>query len=70
MSFRKCAQNTSNPEFTLCGDAFDAFASGDADEEHECAGQGGTVTCPECCTQIRDIRDMRYRLKPRKGASE
>lgn len=64
MSKRKCAQSTSQPEFSLCGDAFDAFATGDADEEHEIAVQGGTITCPACCEQIRDIRSMHYRLKP------
>lgn len=65
MSKRICAQSTSQPEFTLCGDAFDAFESGDAEEEHEHAEQGGTITCPACCRQIQDIRSMRYRLKPR-----
>ena len=65
MSLRVCAQSAVNGEFTLCGDAFDAFASGYAEEEHDCAGPGQVVTCPQCCKVIQDIRDMRYRLKPR-----
>ena len=62
---RKCAQNSVNAEFTICGDAFDAFETGDADEEHECAGPGGVVNCPSCCAIIRDLRDMKYKLRPR-----
>lgn len=62
---RVCAQDGFNGEYTLCGDAFDAFATGDAVEDHECAGKGGVITCPQCCKVIQDVRDMRYRLKPR-----
>lgn len=70
MSMRVCAENAINAEFTLCGDAFDAFASGDADEEHECAEPGGVITCPNCCKIIKDLRESRYKLKPRSEWTE
>ncbi|WP_458736982.1 hypothetical protein [Pseudomonas chlororaphis] len=65
MAVRVCAGNPVNGEFTLCGDAFDAFATGDADEEHVQAEKGQTITCDKCCAVILDVRQMRYRLKPR-----
>lgn len=67
MAIRVCAQNAVNSEFTLCGDAFDAFVSGYAAEEHNCAGRGQVVTCPKCCQIIQNLRDMRHRLKPNKA---
>lgn len=62
---RVCAQNAVNGEYTLCGDAFDAFVTNFAEDEHSCAGRGEVITCPKCCQVIQGIRDMRYRLKPR-----
>lgn len=62
---RQCAQNPMLQEFSLCGDAFDAFASGDADEEHEIAPGGGVVTCPDCCRSVKEIIASKYKLKPR-----
>lgn len=62
---RQCAQNPLLAEFTLCGDAFDAFDSGDADEEHEVAPDGGVVTCGDCCEAIKDLKARKYKLKPR-----
>ena len=45
-------------ESSFCGLAFDAFASGDHDSDDEFADPrpGLRVTCPLCCTAIRDIR--------------
>lgn len=63
---RKCAQSPIQAEFTLCGDAFDAYDSGDAEEQHQIVGAGQVVDCPQCCKVIQDIREMKYRLKPRK----
>ena len=62
---RVCAQSAVNGEFTLCGDAFDSFATGYAEEEHNCAGRGEVVNCPKCCRIIQNIRNMRYQLRPR-----
>ena len=43
-------------EHSLCGWAFDAYASGDADAPIVFAQPGETVTCPECLAVIRYIR--------------
>lgn len=67
MKIRQCVGNPINPEFSLCGDSFDAYDSGDAEEEHEVVSVGGTVTCPQCCIIISEIRVMRYKLRPRKN---
>lgn len=65
MKLRVCAQSAINGEFTLCGDSFDIDLTEDDVEGHDVAGKGGTITCEKCCLQIQDMRDMRYRLKPR-----
>lgn len=44
-------------EFSLCGLAFDAFESGDADEPVEFAKSGQKITCEECRDVIQKIRD-------------
>ena len=62
---RVCAVNAIQAEFTLCGDSFDCFATGDAEEDHVLADIGQTVNCEQCCKIIADIRSMKYRLKPR-----
>lgn len=66
MDIRVCASNPAQPDFTLCGDAFDAFDTGDAEEQHVEAKKGQTVTCQQCCLVIDNVISMRYRLKPRK----
>jgi hypothetical protein len=43
-------------EFVLCGFAFDAYDSGDADEPIIEAKPGETVTCPECRAVIDYMR--------------
>lgn len=43
-------------EYTLCGQAFDAFESGDADEPVREAGPGQRVTCKECRTTIDHVK--------------
>lgn len=67
---RRCAENPINAEFTICGDAFDALETGDADEAHECAGPRQVVNCPSCFAIIQDLRDMKYKLRPRKQGFE
>jgi hypothetical protein len=47
---------SSAPEYTLCGDAFDAFESGDADEPIVFANAGQVVTCTECRRAIDYVR--------------
>ena len=49
-------------EFTVCGIAFDAFASGDVDEETVFAEPGEIVTCPDCQRTIDFMKTFkRYR---------
>jgi hypothetical protein len=62
---RRCATNPLNREFSLCGDAFDAFASGHADEEFEFAKVGEPITCEKCCHAVSEIKKLRNPLKPR-----
>lgn len=54
-------------EHSLCGMAFDAFESGDADEPIVFAGDGELVTCADCKSQIDHVRDSfkGYRYQPR-----
>lgn len=68
MNLRRCAVNPILAEFSLCGDAFDAYDSGDAEERHEIVELGGTVTCSRCCFIITEIRTAKYKLRPRKGS--
>lgn len=46
-------------EFSACGLAEDAFASGDweTDDEFTRAHRGLRVTCPDCCRAIRQWRE-------------
>lgn len=62
---RRCAQNPLQAEFSLCGNAFDAFDSGDADEPHEIANAGQVINCEDCCRAIREVKAMRNTLRPR-----
>lgn len=45
---KRCAVDPLFAEYTLCGDAFDAFESGDADEPIVFAESGQTITCERC----------------------
>lgn len=45
-----------DPEFTLCGLAFDAFDSGDCDSPIVFAQIGERVTCDYCIRVIEDVR--------------
>lgn len=51
-------------EFTMCGMAFDAFESGDADAPIVFAERGETVTCKDCRDAIDHVRKSfkRYRV--------
>lgn len=59
-------------EHSLCGMAFDAYDSGDSDEEIIFAGDGETVTCPQCRAHLDYIRShfRRYRYWLPNNASE
>jgi hypothetical protein len=65
---RRCAESPVQPEFSLCGDAFDAFESGDASESYELAKPGQSITCSMCCTAIREIKAIRNPLRPKKDS--
>lgn len=53
---------TSGFEFTLCGIAFDAHDSGDADEPAVFAVTGQTVDCEDCRRIIDYVKSFkRYR---------
>lgn len=53
-------------EHSLCGMAFDAFESGDAEEPIVFAKKGEIVTCEECRAHIDYVRKnfIRYIYKP------
>lgn len=63
---RRCAISPIQPEFSLCGDAYDGFASGDLDEPYDIAEAGESITCPQCCLIIREVKALRNPLRPRK----
>ena len=52
-----CATSPVNPEFTLCGDAFDAYESGDSERPIIFAKQGERVNCEQCLIVIIEIRN-------------
>lgn len=56
---------TGDGEHAFCGDAFDIYESGDAEEPSEFmrASDTRSVTCPRCCEEIVGIRAV---LKGRK----
>lgn len=62
---RRCAQNPLLAEFSLCGDAFDGFGSGDLVEDFAIAQPGESITCARCCEAVREVKAMRNRLAPR-----
>lgn len=62
---RRCATNPMNAEYSLCGDASDGHDSGDLDEPFEFAGPDQSITCPNCCRAIREVKAIRNRLRPR-----
>jgi hypothetical protein len=54
-------------EHSLCGMAFDAFDSGDAEEPIIFAKSGEVVTCQECRAELDFVRRAycRYRYEPK-----
>lgn len=52
-----CAQAPSQPEYSLCGDAFDAPDTEDDVEPFEFAKPGQVVTCEKCRLAIHRIRE-------------
>jgi hypothetical protein len=67
---RRCAQHPLLAEFSLCGDAFDAFASGDVDEPYVIAEPGQSINCADCCRAVAEIKKTRNRLLPRSDQLE
>lgn len=59
----KHADSIAQPEFTLCGMAFDAFETGDADGPIVFSKPGERVTCEDCLHVIAEI----YREYTRTG---
>lgn len=64
MSPRRCAESPLNGEYSLCGDAFDAFID-DPESEFVVAAPAQSITCPKCCQIIRTVKAMRNPLRPR-----
>jgi len=62
---RHVLMSNGDGEFSACGLAEDAFASGDleADDQFVRARPGLTVTCPDCCLAIRQWREDSRGLK-------
>lgn len=53
-----CYGQTTAPEYTLCGDAFDLCEGDDEDAKTpRFAKPGQKITCPDCIRQIRDIQE-------------
>lgn len=70
MANRRRIESPFKSEFSLCGDALDAFATGCAPEEFAFAKVGESITCTECCRAIRQIKALRNPLRPRKPLLE
>ena len=66
MANRRCAMSPQQAEFSLCGDAFDGFATGDLPEPFDFVEDGQAITCPRCCLFIREVKAMKNPLRPRK----
>jgi len=64
MSAKHGLANSQGFEFTLCGIAYDAFESGDADEKVTFAKSGERVTCEECREVIDHIRKFQGYRQP------
>lgn len=59
------AQNPVLAEYTICGLAFDAYESGDADCDVRFAAGSETVTCMDCRRAVIEARKIRLgRLRP------
>lgn len=67
---RRCAMSPVQPEFSLCGDAFDGYDSGDLSEPFEFVGPGQSINCPRCCMAVREIKAIRNRLSPRAESAD
>lgn len=61
---RICATNPVQPEFSLCGDAFDGFDSGDLDEPVALAETGERITCERCRLVITQCKRVKHWREP------
>lgn len=50
-----CAQKPNQPEYSLCGDAYDAPETEDDVEDFSIATPGQRVTCEDCKSAIQEI---------------
>lgn len=52
---KRCAEDPGQPEYTLCGMAFDSPYTEPDVEEFNLAAPGQHVTCDQCRRSIREI---------------
>ena len=60
-------ENPRQAEYTMCGLAFDAYDSGDHDEQITFAVGGKPVTCMDCRHMVLDVRKIRLGRMPTNG---
>ena len=53
------AENPVMSEYTLCGMAFDAYASGDSEEPISFACGNEAITCKHCRRAVTEIRKIK-----------
>lgn len=54
--------NAANPEYTLCGDAFDIDSEADNQGDAWKDVRKGPVTCPNCARVIQDCKGVRIKV--------
>lgn len=59
-----CMHNPGHSEYSLCGDAFDAFDSGDKDEPIIIGKSGDRITCEQCLSIIATCKSIKDRRIP------
>lgn len=66
----KHADSAINSEFTMCGVAYDAFDTGDAEEPIVFAKDGETVTCTDCRRVINHAKKFKSYRQPQGATNE
>lgn len=59
-----CCENPSMREYSLCGVAYDAFDTGDAESPVAIAKKGQTITCPDCRNVIAEVKSIKHWKQP------
>lgn len=67
---RVCMWMPGNAEISLCGDAFDAFESGDSDEQFRIAESGDRITCEKCLQIIATVKAIKRNRAPTPETNE